>query len=207
MLPRTFAEFFRLATGFDPYPYQVRVGQEAPDFLRIETGLGKTEALVLGWLWRRLRGEVEPRRLIYTLPMRSLVEQTVTRIEGCLERLAAAGIGALPRVESVMGGAIGDTWFQEPENSWIVVGTQDALLSRALNRGYSQSRFQYSMTFGAINNDAAWVIDEVQLQGIGAVTATQLQSFRDRFGTYGPTRTTLASATLDKNWFETGSQN
>jgi len=197
-----FNSFFQLATGHQPYPFQSRLAERHADFVRVETGLGKTEGLVLGWLWRRLRDPSIARRLIYVLPMRSLVEQTVARIQDCIDRLQAGGVEDLPRVEAVMGGDIGDEWYQNPEKPWIVVGTQDALLSRALNRGYAMSRFQWAMTFGAMNNDANWVIDEVQLQGIGAVTATQLQSLRERFGTYVKTQTTLASATLDTSWFE-----
>ncbi len=197
-----FNSFFQVATGYRPYPYQSRLAERHADFVRVETGLGKTEGLILGWLWRRLRDPSTARRLIYVLPMRALVEQTVTRIQNCVDRLQSAGVEHLPQVEAVMGGDIGDQWYQNPEKPWIVVGTQDALLSRALNRGYAMSRFKWAMAFGAMNNDANWVIDEVQLQGIGAVTATQLQSLRERFGTYGNTQTTLASATLDTSWFE-----
>ncbi len=199
----SFPRYFRAATTFDPYPYQQRLADRAPDFLRVETGLGKTEALVLGWDWRRRHDASTPRRLIYTLPMRSLVEQTVARLNAYRERLARAGIDDFPRVDTVMGGDIGEFWFREPETPAIVVGTQDMMLSRALNRGYGMSRFQWPMTFGAINNDVYWVIDEVQLQGIGAVTAAQIQAFRDRFGCFGASFTTFASATLDTSWLET----
>ncbi len=201
-LPNGYHEFFRTATGFDPYPYQQRVSERAPDFLSIETGLGKTEALVLGWDWRRRHDASTPRRLIYTLPMRSLVEQTVSRLETCRARLISARIEDFPRIDTVMGGDIGEFWFREPELPAIVVGTQDMLLSRALNRGYGMSRFQWPMTFGAISNDVYWVIDEVQLQGIGAVTAAQLQAFRDRLGCFGGSSTTFSSATLDTSWLE-----
>ena len=193
----SFPDFFKTATGYEPYPYQVRVAHSRPDFLRIETGLGKTEALVLGWAWRRRRDPSHPRRLIYTLPMRSLIEQTTARLSAYSERLREAGMDELPRIDTVMGGDVDDVWFRHPEEPAIVVGTQDMLLSRALNRGYGMSRFQWPMTFGAINSDVYWVIDEVQLQGIGAVTAAQLQAFRESFGTFGSTFTTFASATLD----------
>jgi len=199
----SYADFFRAATTFEPYPYQCRVSERAPDFLKIATGLGKTEALVLAWDWRRRWDSATPRRLIYVLPMRTLVEQTAERLELCRHRLAKAGISDFPLIDRVMGGDVGEHWFQEPENPAIVIGTQDMLLSRALNRGYGMSRFQWPMTFGAVNNDAYWVIDEVQLHGVGAVTAAQLQAFRDLLGTYGPTSTTFASATLDTSWLET----
>lgn len=198
----TFDEYFRIATWSAPYPYQRRLAERHADSLLVETGCGKTEAVVLAWDWRRRTGD-EPRRLIYALPMRSLVEQTKTRLEGCFERLRAAGYDDVPRIDVVMGGDVGEDWFQKPEEPWVVIGTQDMLLSRALNRGYAMNRFFWPMTFGAINNDAYWVVDEVQLHGIGAVTAGQLQAFRERFGTSFPSKLTLMSATLDESWFET----
>lgn len=199
----TFRDFFKAATTFEPYPYQERLSRLHADALLVETGLGKTEAVALAWDWKRRADCSEPRRLIYVLPMRSLVEQTASRLEKCFSRLREAGLANVPGIDVAMGGDVGESWFQEPEKPWVVIGTQDMLLSRALNRGYGMSRFLWPMTFGAINNDVHWVIDEVQLQGIGAVTAAQLQAFRERLGAFGHTRLTLMSATLDQNWFET----
>jgi hypothetical protein len=85
-----FREFFRTAThddsspeGHKPYPFQTRLAtaKELPEQIDIPTGLGKTDAVVLAWLWRRrFAGEevraATPRRLVYCLPMRTLVEQT-----------------------------------------------------------------------------------------------------------------------------------
>ena len=81
-----FQEFFRTAThddsspeGHDPYPFQTRLAtaKELPELIDIPTGLGKTDAVVLAWLWRRrFAGEevraATPRRLVYCLPMRTL---------------------------------------------------------------------------------------------------------------------------------------
>jgi|GEM_PF-5040494 len=83
-----FREFFRTATyddsspeGHKPYPFQTRLAtvKELPELIDIPTGLGKTDAVVLAWLWRRrFAGEetraATPRRLVYCLPMRTLVE-------------------------------------------------------------------------------------------------------------------------------------
>jgi CRISPR-associated endonuclease/helicase Cas3 len=82
----SFDEWFKRATGNDPFPYQRRFaeGTEIPQLVDVPTGLGKTAMVVLGWLWRRRFAESEkirkatPRRLVYCLPMRVLVEQTVT---------------------------------------------------------------------------------------------------------------------------------
>lgn len=51
----TFSEFFRAATGHDPFPYQRRLieADPLPHLLNIPTGAGKTAAVVLGWLWRK----------------------------------------------------------------------------------------------------------------------------------------------------------
>jgi len=51
-----FPSFFKAAKGFsdNPYPYQERLATESfPELLDVPTGLGKTAAAILGWLWRR----------------------------------------------------------------------------------------------------------------------------------------------------------
>src|SRR5208282_199110 len=58
-------------------------------------------------------------------------------------------------------------WDLYPERPCILIGTQDMLLSRALNRGYGMSRYRWPMHFGLLNNDAVWVLDETQLMGVG----------------------------------------
>jgi len=56
----TFGQFFGTATGHAPYDYQRRLaGGDAgraceSQLINIPTGLGKTAALVLAWLWNRL---------------------------------------------------------------------------------------------------------------------------------------------------------
>ena len=59
---RDYSSFFELCTGRRPFPYQRRLGEEAfPEFLDVPTGLGKTAAASVAWLWKRLtqvRGSV-----------------------------------------------------------------------------------------------------------------------------------------------------
>jgi CRISPR-associated endonuclease/helicase Cas3 len=209
----SFPRFFRLLTasndepdGRAPYPYQERFATSSPSLVEIPTGLGKTDAIIVSWLWRRmLDPATTPRRLVYSLPMRSLVEQTAERAQHLVANFAVvASPSKIPALHVVMGGDVGDEgWFDQPEHPCIVVGTQDMLLSRALNRGYAMSRFQWPMAFGAINNDVLWVVDEVQLHGIGAVTAAQLQGLREKLGSVGPARTIFMSATIDRAWLNT----
>jgi CRISPR-associated endonuclease/helicase Cas3 len=62
-------------------------------------------------------------------------------------------------------------WDLSPERPCILIGTQDMLLSRALNRGYGMSRYRWPMHFALLNNDALWVLDETQLMGVGVETS------------------------------------
>lgn len=204
----SYAEFFRHLTGNSPYPYQERLATEPwPVLLDVPTGLGKTAAIVGAWLWKRLRGDVDtPRRLVYCLPMRVLVEQTVRNARGWVatSKEAFASLGrAAPRVETLMGGTVETEWVLHPEEPAILVGTQDMLLSRALMRGYGMSPFQWPVHFGLLHNDALWVFDEVQLMGPGIPTSAQIEGLRNRLGTARPARSLWASATLDPAWLDT----
>ncbi len=92
-------------------------------------------------------------------------------------------------------------WDLYPEKPAILIGTQDMLLSRALNRGYGMSRYRWPMHFGLLNNDCLWVLDETQLMGVGLETSAQLDGFRhdSRLPTVGPCPTWWMSATLDQS--------
>lgn len=82
-----FEGFFQSATGNSPYAYQSRLaGNDSgttcnSQFINIPTGLGKTAAVVLAWLWNRvqLQNPKWPRRLVYCWPMRTLTEQEIFR--------------------------------------------------------------------------------------------------------------------------------
>ncbi|MDH7516278.1 MAG: CRISPR-associated endonuclease Cas3'' [Bacteroidota bacterium] len=187
--------------GPRPYPYQLRLalGTDFPFLLRAPTAAGKTAAVVLAWLYRRRTRPAEtPRRLVYCLPMRVLVEQTVREIRKWFRNL-----GCEIPVHVLMGGVEAEQWYLEPEKQAVIVGTQDMLLSRALNRGYAASRFHWPIDFGLLNNDALWVFDEPQLMGNGVRTSAQLEAFRSLYGTYGPCRTLWMSATLEPSWLAT----
>lgn len=201
-MSRTFEEFFKRASGFPPYPYQksLATGDEIPGVLSVPTGAGKTEAAVLCmWMWRRQNSRTRqrtPRRLVYCLPMRSLVEQTKKRICGYISSL---NMGDTVRVTTLMGGDADRDYVLYPEDDMIIVGTQDMLLSRALNRGYASSPFRWPVEFGLLNNDCMWIMDEIQLMRDGLATSVQLDAFRRKMGTFGPPpKTVWMSATINE---------
>ena len=197
-----FTEFFKKATTFEPYPYQIKVAlaETIPDMLEIPTGAGKTECVILQWLYRRLNREPIPRRLIYCLPRRSLVEQTETRVKKWLSNL---GLSERIDVMILMGGHDNKDIKILPHKELIIIGTQDMILSGILNREYGSSPFSWSVRMGLLNNDCFYVMDEVQLMENALPTTTQLQGLREKIGYYGKSKTLWMSATIHKNWLET----
>ena len=202
----SFAGFFKAATGgFTPYRWQLQVALEGlPDVLPVPTGLGKTE-VALAWAWRLLIDKQnEPLHLVVCLPMRSLVAQTVQRLKTCFNALRTNMPEIDVAVHQLMGGAIEDEWVGQPDKPWVLVGTQDQLLSRALNRGYAMSRFEWPVHFGLLNNDCRWLIDEVQLMGPGLCTTSQLDWMRrKRFPPLKSCPTTWMSATVGSSFLST----
>lgn len=194
-----------------PFDYQIRLATATkfPSLLNAPTGAGKTNAVLGAWLWRRwLNSETTGRRLIYCLPMRTLVEQTRDVAKAAIERIENEYPQLKGRfsVHTLYGGDVSDDWDIYPEREQIIVGTQDLLLSRALNRGYAMNRFRWAFHFGLFNNDCLWVFDEVQLFGDGLATTSQLQAFREnheKFGVFGKAKSIWMSATLDKDWLKT----
>ncbi|MCP4693314.1 MAG: DEAD/DEAH box helicase, partial [Desulfobacterales bacterium] len=206
----SFSAFFKSAMGreSEPYPYQTRLAlQPWPDIITTPTGMGKTAAVILAWLFKRLENRANaPRRLVYCLPMRVLVEQTARNAEGWVDALVKSGViprGRAPSVNVLMGGEIDMAWDRFPERDAILVGTQDQLLSRALNRGYGMSRYRWPVHYALLNNDCLWVMDEVQLMGSGLATTTQLQAFRSILGCAAPVRSIWMSATLERRRLNT----
>lgn len=106
-------------------------------------------------------------------------------------------------VYKLMGGEEEIDWDIYPERDSIIIGTQDMLLSRALNRGYAVSRFRWPIQYGLLNNDCLWVMDEIQLMGSGFSTSVQLEAFRDHYGTIKKCPTIWMSATSEPEWLET----
>lgn len=242
-----FISFFQKATGCHPFPYQVALacdGERFPEVVKIPTGAGKTAGIVLAWLWRRCFASEEvrtntPRRLVYCLPMRVLVEQTYENVIKWIDRLGVLArevvwrngddkeglVGYSPPSEKerllgdwskdhhskmtpvavymLMGGGVDEGWDLMPEQESIIIGTQDMLLSRALHRGYAMSRFRWPVHFALLNNDCLWVMDEVQLMGVGLQTSAQLDAFRRSLGTFGPHQTVWMSATCEPQWLGT----
>lgn len=182
--------------------------------IRIPTGYGKTLGVLGAWLYHRVERKDDrwPRRLVWTLPMRVLVEQTADEVRRCLDRLhllwqpGTAHEGKVG-VHLLMGGVDqGGEWNLYPEENAVFIATQDMALSRALNRGYAAPRARWPMEFGLLSHDVLWVLDEVQLMDVGLATSAQLQAFSDDDAMSGrslrPRLSWWMSATLQPDWLK-----
>ena len=192
-----------------PYDYQRRLADEGlPELLEVPTGCGKTMAVVLAWLWRRRYDPdpsvraATPRRLVYVLPQRVLVEQVAASVREWLESL---GLASEVHTAILMGGegAQSGAWRLSPEGDAILIATQDMALSGALNRRYGTSRWSWPIDFGLLNNDCAWIFDEVQLMGPGLTTSRQLEGLRRALGTAVGCTSTWMSATVSEDAMKT----
>ena len=204
-----FKRWFEQLTGHtSPRAWQQNLAEDATPrsrLIRRVTGDGKTEGVLSAWLWNALiqpedNAQVAwPKRLVWCLPMRVLVEQTVATAKHLAGKIPE---DQRPGVAVLMGGEDMEEYFLEPHRPWILVGTQDMLLSRAMNRGYASRRARWPIEFGLLNQDALWVMDEVQLMDVGLATSAQLQAYRDQDAakTLKPACTWWMSATLQPDW-------
>jgi len=226
-MPPTYPDFYRARTGHPPHPWQHALAAApvcADRLIRVPTGMGKTLGVLAAWAYHRLerRDPTWPRRLVLCLPMRVLVEQTDAVVRdflarmGCLDEPAPTDTSASPldrvAVHLLLGGIAARDWHLHPEQEAVLIGTQDMLLSRALNRGYAAPRARWPMEAALLRHDVLWVFDEVQLMDVGLRTAVQLRAFhpptdqttaQTTAPLTRPLRAWWMSATLQPRWLHT----
>ena len=176
-----FDEAFKAITGYGPFPWQARLFERLsagglPPAMDIPTGLGKTSVMAL-WLLARAAGARLPRRLVYVVDRRAVVDQATTFAE---DIRAALDRPACPAVEQVRQGlALGDRplaistlrgkyvdnreWLDDPAAPAIIVGTVDMVGSRLLFEGYGVSRRMRPYAAGLMGCDTLVMLDEAHL--------------------------------------------
>lgn len=181
-----FHSAFKALTGYRPMCWQSRlfrdhfVAGELPSAIDIPTGLGKTAVMAiwlaaLSWQMRTRSIPTLPRRLVYIVDRRAVVDQA-TRFAEMLQRnlqeeaeandLATAlrlHERALP-ISTLRGQFVDNReWLEDPGRPAIVVGTVDMIGSRLLFEGYGVSRKMRPYHAGFLGADALVVLDEAHL--------------------------------------------
>ncbi|HED19869.1 MAG TPA: type I-U CRISPR-associated helicase/endonuclease Cas3 [Gammaproteobacteria bacterium] len=157
---------FELLTGFQPMLWQSRFYLEyfdrgkVPAAADIPTGLGKTAITAL-WLIAIRAGRELPRRLVYVVDRRAVVDQATTFVESMRQRLS---VGEQFPISTLRGKhADNREWLDDPSKPAIIIGTVDMVGSRLLFEGYGVSRKMRSYHAGFLSADTLIVLDEAHL--------------------------------------------
>jgi CRISPR-associated endonuclease/helicase Cas3 len=184
MMPDESKELLRRALGLpkghSPFPWQEALLEkmhqgEIPDALDIPTGLGKTSVMAI-WLVARACGASLPRRLVYVVDRRAVVDQATEVAIGLRDWLrdwieqkahlkAILGLKERPLPISTLRGQYADNreWLEDPSEPAIIVGTVDMVGSRLLFEGYGVSRKMRPYHAGLLGVDTLLVLDEAHL--------------------------------------------
>ncbi len=224
-------ERFTALTGNPPFPWQRALFERFcatdptdrfPSTCDIPTGLGKTSVIAV-WLLalahHARQGSVGtfPRRLVYVVNRRTVVDQSTREAELLRKNLAkpelrdvAEALGGLasqsfesPLAISTLRGQFADNaeWRDDPARAAVVVGTVDMIGSRLLFSGYGRGFKSKPLHAALLGQDALLVHDEAHLESafqclIEAVHAEQQRNAweRGRFHVMALSATARSSA-------------
>ena len=180
-----FADFFRDAHDCEPFPWQRRLTAEVldqgawPKVIDLPTGTGKTAVLDTAVFAMAARPEIFPRRIVFVIDRRIVVDQVYERARRIRERLETGKTRTLcqvrDRLRELSGGEslgvvalrggipIDNEWTHRPDQPWVMVSTVDQFGSRLLFRGYGVSPAMRPIHAGLAGNDCLVILDEVHL--------------------------------------------
>ncbi|MBK7400901.1 MAG: type I-U CRISPR-associated helicase/endonuclease Cas3 [Myxococcales bacterium] len=165
----SFDDKFKRLTGETPFPWQAALYErlvlgDVPRTCDIPTGLGKTSVIAI-WLLAMLAGARVPRRLVYVVNRRTVVDQTTAEVEKIRGRLAELAPEASLAL-STLRGAFADNreWSADPSRPAVISGTVDMIGSRLLFSGYGIGFRSRPLHAGFLGQDALLVHDEAHLE-------------------------------------------
>ncbi len=186
----TFVEYFQAITGNAPFPWQERMYEEfvcgnIPATANIPTGLGKTSVVAIWLIALALHPDKMPRRLVYVVNRRTVVDQTTTEVENLRKALMQnSKLGALsgnlrqlcalplpqpngsPLAISTLRGQFADNreWSGDPTRPAVIIGTVDMIGSGLLFSRYTVGFKLRPHHAAFLGQDALLVHDEAHLE-------------------------------------------
>lgn len=184
-----FTEAFRHLTGVAPFPWQGALYERfiadppgsIPRSCNLPTGLGKTAVIAI-WLIALANYPLRvPRRLVYVVNRRTVVDQTTVEVERLRAKLLPDNdkdedqhkeelselrerLGGL--AISTLRGQFADNreWSADPARPAVIVGTVDMIGSRLLFNGYGVGHKLKPLHAGFLGQDSLLVHDEAHLE-------------------------------------------
>jgi CRISPR-associated endonuclease/helicase Cas3 len=182
-----FADTFRRLTDHIPYPWQSDLygrlcAGRIPRACVVPTGLGKTSVVAI-WLLARRQNPELPRRLVYVVNRRTVVDQTTDEVETLRRRLPELGMGADDLAVSTLRGQFADNreWSADPSRPAVICGTVDMIGSRLLFSGYGIGFKGRPLHAGFLGQDVLLVHDEAHLEEPFQRLATSIEEIQDGF--------------------------
>ncbi len=167
-----FKTAFQALTNTAPFPWQTALYQRfvedrpgnIPRSCNIPTGLGKTSVIAIWLIALATHPEKMPRRLVYVVNRRTVVDQTTTEVEKIAKQADAA---AVPKIAiSTLRGQFADnrSWSADPSKPAVICGTVDMIGSRLLFSGYGVGFKGKPLHAGFLGQDVLLVHDEAHLE-------------------------------------------
>ena len=160
-----FDNAFATLTGHAPFHWQRCLFEDwfahgcIPSGCDIPTGLGKTSVIAI-WYLALKAGAAVPRRLVYVVDRRVVVDQATTVAAEIKEKSSDDTL----RVSTLRGQYVDNQeWLADPAAPAIVIGTVDMVGSRLLFSGYGISRKMRPYHAGLLGADTLVVLDEAHL--------------------------------------------
>lgn len=205
---------YQALTGYPPFRWQRRLWAEMvagnlPDVIDIATGLGKTAIIPIWLLAIAIQSPLTlPRRLIYVVNRRTVVDQATDIAQRIREKLPAVPevhlpLGKLssdpenPLAISTLRGEQQDNkeWQTDPARPAIIIGTVDMIGSKLMFAGYQSSKRMRPFLAGLIGQDALLIHDEAHLTSAFGHLIRQIIQTQQKQGNPRPLRMIELSAT------------
>jgi CRISPR-associated endonuclease/helicase Cas3 len=221
-----FDDAFAHLTGNPPFPWQQALYRRfigvdpdgIPSTCCLPTGLGKTSVVGIWLLALAQTPEIIPRRLVYVVNRRTVVDQTTNEVEkyrlalaktelnDVRKRLAALcamplkaedGKTESPLALSTLRGQFADNreWSADPARPAVIVGTVDMIGSRLLFSGYGVGFNGKPLHAGFLGQDVLLVHDEAHLEAAFQELLTAIVKEQERCEEFRSFRVMELSAT------------
>lgn len=209
-VPLDFDNAFKILTGNKQgaFPWQRALyerfvsdrANNIPAVCNLPTGLGKTSVIAIWLIALANRPTVIPRRLVYVVNRRTVVDQTtaeVMKLRDNLPKLEARPDQLCELAISTLRGQYADNreWSADPSHAAVICGTVDMIGSRLLFSGYGLGFKTRPLHAGFLGQDALLVHDEAHLEPAFQKLLIGIQDEQRRCKEFGSLRVMELSAT------------